>query len=251
MKIGVLGNNILAQDFKRMDYEVIDCDFRDFKIEFVLNYDVIINTHYYKPINNSPEEMILVKKCNVDLPFLLSEYCHSKKKKYVQFSTGQLYVQKDNPSNEESRICAGDAYSASKLLAECGCRKGDLIIRTKNIFNDMPTTENALFRAIINPTPTKNLENFTWTVDLIRAVTSLLRNKQNGVFNIASTGVTSQAEICKNLGIKNVAPILNSDFHNYIIMNIDKLNHHIIPSDTMENIDKCFKKIKDNLESYE
>lgn len=249
MKIVVLGDGILAKDFKRMDFEVIDCDFRDFKIEFVLDYDVIINTYKYIPKNANPDEIVKVRKCNIDLPFLLSEYCNTKGKRLVHLSTAKLYVHQPSPSTELGPICAEDVYAASRLIGESACNKKDLIIRTANIFNDQPNNENVLFNTIVNPTPHKNLESYTWSIDIIRAITVLLKGKCSGVFNVSSDGVASQSEICYNVGIEKYTPILDAKLGNYVIMDISKLKEYFIPSDAISSIKKCFGKLKGILEN--
>jgi dTDP-4-dehydrorhamnose reductase len=208
---------------------------------------VIINTYDYKCEDDGSVDLIKMKKCNVDLPFLLSEFCNKKNKKYVHFSTATLYHGADSRCSEGSSICANDSYTASKLLGESGCSKKDLIIRTRNLFNNSPVKENALFRAIINSTPSKNLESYSWTVDVIRGTVTLLKNKQRGLFNLSSNGFTSQAEICAELGIKEIAPTSNDETCKYIKLGIDKLMEHIIPMNIMDNIPKCFEKLKDEL----
>ena len=245
MKIVVLGNGILAEEFKNLDFVVNNECFLDFKIEHVLDFDVIINTFNYKQSKDGDESVQLMKKCNVDLPLLLSEFCESRNKRYVHFSTAEMYESSDEPVSEMAKICAEDAYTASKLLGESACRKNDLIIRTKNLFNSSADKENALFRAIINPTPTQNLESYTWSVDLIRSTVALLKNRQKGIVNIASTGYTSQAEICKVAGIENIAPIHGDE--RYIKLDIEKLMHNFMPMNVNDNISKCFKKLKDDL----
>lgn len=247
MKICVIGNGILARDFRRLEYEVIDCDFRDFKIEFVLDYDVIINTYDCDQGDKSAEKIMAMKKCNIDLPLLISEFCSTRNKRFVQVSTGKLYSSCD-AATEITKICANTAYTATKLLAELGCHKKDLIIRTSNLFNDAPSGENALFRAITNTTPSKNLESYTWTVDAIRGIVALLKSKVHGTVNITSTGLTSQAEICKDVGIIEMAPTFDQERADYKMMNIDKLTRHIIPMDVDVNIKKCFELLKKDLE---
>jgi dTDP-4-dehydrorhamnose reductase len=246
MKICVLGNGILANDFKRLDYVVLDKDFQDFKIEYILNYDVVINTYDYGTLEDE-NDVHVMKKCNVDIPFLLSEYCNTKNKRYVHISTAKLYTSNCVGCTESDNICAHTAYTSTKLLGEAGCGKRDLIIRSVNYFNDICSKDNALFNAIINAKPTKNLESFSWTVDVIRGIVALLRNKQKGVYNLTSSGLSSQAEICSTLGITNVAPTLGDENERYVKLELDKLTKHIIPMGIMDNVPKCFDALKDDL----
>lgn len=236
----------MAQDFEALDYNVISKDFLDFKIEYVLDYDVIINTYDCDPAicGCSVGHM---KKCNVDLPLLLSEYCKARNKRYVQISTADLYHKVDVENDENDTVCANGPYLASKLLGEGSCDKKDIIIRTKNMFNHTCSKENALFNAIINTTPTKNIESYSWTVDVIRGIIALLRNKQHGVYNLASCGSTSQAQICEDLEIHNVVPMCDIESKRYINLGISKLTKHIVPMDIMDNIPKCFAKLKEEL----
>lgn len=247
MKICVLGNGILARDFESLDYVVIDEHFLDFKIEHVLDYDVIINTHDYKYDEDGTVDLLKMRKCNIDLPFLLSEFCSKKNKRYVHFSTSCLYNGESGICDENSPIYAKSSYTASKLFGESICGKKDLIIRTRNLFNSEPIKENSLFRAITNSTPTKNMESYSWTIDVIRGTVALLKNKQHGVFNLASNGATSQSEICEKLGVDGVAPTSNSKKCKYVRLGVGKLMEHIIPMNIMDNIPKCFKQLKDEL----
>ena len=244
MKICVLGTGILAEEFKELEYAVIDCNFLDFDVEDVANYDVIINTYNYKCDDDGKVDPHSMIACNVVIPAMLSKYCSDNHKRYVHMSTSALYPSTNGECTEKSQIWATDAYISSKILAETVCGKKDLVIRTDNIFNDAVSTENALYSAIINSTPHKNVESFSWTVDIIRGIVSLLRSKQHGVYNLTSQGVESQATICEKVGITNIAPTMDMTNKIYNIINIDKSMEHIIPMNVMDNIPKCFESLK-------
>lgn len=248
MKICILGSGMLVEEFKDLDYIVIDQHFLDFKIEHVLDYDVIINTYDYKCEIDGHVDYLRMKQCNIDLPLLLSEFCSTRRKRYVQLSTALLYLNDHSSQNaENASICSDDAYLASKLFAERQCNKNDLIVRTGNLFCDSPVKENTLFKAVTTPTPTKNLESYTWTVDFIRALITLLKDRQKGIFNICSNISTSQFEICEYLELKDKIPIVDPKSRKYVQLDLAKLHAHFIPMEVNINIKREFEKMKELL----
>jgi nucleoside-diphosphate-sugar epimerase len=248
MKICVIGDKMLAKDFDRLNFTVINKKYEDFKIEYIFPYDVIINTYNYG--RNAGEDSVKkMVECNINIPMLLSEFCEKKRKRLVHMSNSGIYTKCINkyPMTEEHSLCAHSPYMSSKLIGESVCIGRSLIIRTQNLFNDTCVEENALYRAIINSKPTTNMESFTWTVDAIRGIVAILKKKKKGIFNITSEGVTSQADICNMVGIKDIAPCTDDDGIHYCINN-SKLNQYFIPTNSKESLLKCYTKLVEELE---
>ena len=245
MKICILGEGILGNEFKRMNYTVLPCNFTNFDVENLTPYDVIINTcDYDSGSGNHISDMI---ECNVDIPLLVSNYCKHHKKRYVHISTSELYTDiTEDYSTESSSIAGTTPYLASKLLGESVCNKQSLIIRLGRLYNSDIGIDNGLYRAIINSTPSKNDESYVWSVDAIRSIIRLLKKKKNGIFNVASNGVTNQANICNTIGISNIAPTTD-EASKFIKLDTTKLNTEFLPMDVMDNISLCFDELKAKL----
>ena len=245
MKICVLGDGLLANEFKNLNYDVKLCKYNNFNVEDMTPYDIIINTcdiDYEK--GDDINKMI---ECNIDIPLLLSNYCSHTNKRYVHISTSRLYVDDTLDSRTETSNIAGTTpYLASKFLGESVCKKTSLIIRLGTLFNSDVSTDNGLYRAIINSTPSKNDESYVWSIDAIRSIIRLLKKKKNGVFNVASNGVTNQAMICTTLGINNIAPTTDEDSQ-FVKLDTKKLNTEFLPTDVMNNISLCFDELKAKL----
>jgi len=247
MKICVLGKGLLSEDFKRLNFVVIEDDIYDFDTDQLADYDTIINTHEYR-LENNQEDIKRLIRVNVNFSSFISDYCERENKHYVYLSTGELYDTSTKEFDENSRISADNAYQSSKFLAEKECNKGDLIIRTKNIFNDQPSMDNALYKAIKNSKPTMNLESYTWTVDLIRSIVILLRKKKHGVFNVTSDGLMSQSRICNIMGVENIAPCEDKRIDKYHTLDCSSLHKLFTPMSLLYNIKKCYGIINGDLE---
>ena len=238
MKICVLGNGLLASEFEKLQYEVINYNYSDLILEDITKYDIVINTYDYHG-----DDMNAMINCNVNLPLALSTYCQDSKKRYVHLSTAELYKGSDTPVEEIDIINSGNPYLASKLLGESVCNKRSLIIRASNLFNGDPINENAIYKAITNSTPTKNQESYTWGIDAVRSIIRLLKNKKFGVYNVSSEGYYSQADICTKVGIVNMAPTFDNNTEKYVKLDIGKLNINFVTFDAMVNIQSSFDDI--------
>lgn len=241
MKICVLGNGLLASEFGRMEYDVYDYKYTDFKVEDISKYDIIINTYDYTLENDGNiSDMV---ECNIEMPLLLSNFCKNNKKRYVHISTAQLYEGR-TINDETSRISGSTPYLASKLLGESVCGKKSIIVRLGTLFNSDVNIDNGLYKAVINSTPIKNGESFVWATDAIRSIVKLLKKRRNGIFNIASEGYISQADICNEVGIENIAPTTATNRLDYVKLNVNKLKESFIPMNVMDNISPCFEELK-------
>jgi len=249
MKICVLGNGILAEDFKRMNFVVLNDDIYSFDTKILDDYDTIINTHDYGCYEGDPDAGKMVR-VNVNFSAFISEYCQTHKKRYVYITSGDIYGGHLETMDEASRICASNGYQSSKVLGELRCDNHDLIIRAKNIFNDTVTNENALYRAVTTDNPTLNRNSYTWTVDLIRAIVVLLKKKKHGIYNISSDGTTSQFAIRTlldiNTGIQTQG--FTNDHHR---LNCSALNKEFTPMDLSYNLRKCYGVFRSELEDNE
>jgi dTDP-4-dehydrorhamnose reductase len=243
MKICVIGNGMIVDEFKNLQFSTINIPFEQFDVSFLKNYDTVINTYDYGKYEDDPD-MLKMIKCNVEIPRILSKFCKSTNKRLIHISTSDLY-ESDIENTEDSNISSSTSYEASKLLGETVCNLSrDVIIRTRNVYSGMYSEENALYQAITNTRPSKNKDSYTWSVDLIRGIVAILRNKKTGIFNIASNTYLSQADICKEIGMRNIAPTTdNSD--SYRPLNTKKLNKYFMPSN-INNIIHCYTELEND-----
>jgi len=249
MKICVLGNGLLADDFKRLDFMVLDDDIYSFDTKVLDDYDTIINTHDYGCYDANPDAGKMIR-VNVNFSSYISEYCHTNKKRYVYISSGDIYSGHVEHRKETSNIGASNGYQSSKVLGELRCDNRDLIIRAKNIFNDTTSIENALYRAVTTRTPTMDTDSYTWTVDLIRAIVVLLKNKKHGIYNVSSDGVISQEKIRRLLDI-NDGVYCQGDRNNHHRLNCDALYKEFTPMDLSYNLMKCYGVFRQELDNNE
>jgi len=247
MKICVLGNGMLADDFKRLNFIVLEDDIYDFDTDKLRGYDTIINIHEYGNKVGETDIGRLVRQ-NVQFSSFISNFCKVHKKHYVYLSTGDLYHGGTAQADEKLKTSADNGYEASKLLSELNCDKKDIIIRTKNVFNDQPVMDNALYRAVRSSKPTMNVESYTWTVDLIRSIVVLLKKKKHGVFNVTSDGSISQSRICNVLDVDNVAPHEDKDIEKYHILDCSALHRMFTPMGLLYNLKKCYSIFESELE---
>lgn len=243
MKICVIGDGLLINDFQRMEFITYNMPIDEFNIEDMKRYDVIINTYDYT--GDSLTEMI---KCNVTYPQKWSKYCKDNGIRFVQISTGILYAKHkhDDARTETDEIIANNTYTSTKLLGESVCHKRDIIIRTQNLFNDQCDTDNALYSALINSKPTKNNVSYSWTVDVIRGIVCILKSKKTGIYNITSDGFMSEFDICDTVGIIEMAPHYDNNII-YNVLNCGSLHKYFIPTCTKSAIKKCYRMLEEGL----
>lgn len=244
MKIAVVGDGLLANDFKKSNFDVFI--FSKFTYERELEwYDTIINTTEYIPTDASVTETSAAYLINAEIPAILSEYCKKKSKKFVQISTADVYENSTNPHNETSIPVPKTTYELTKLFGERYCSDSDLILRVKNLFNESERPDNYLFNLIKNKSIVDIPVSATYTLDVVRAATRLLKVKANGVYNVSSKGLISPHSIASGpqyLTRRSISE-LNPKNNQINCLCIKKLLEYYTPSDTMEAIGNCIGKL--------
>ena len=245
MKICVIGDGLLSNDFARLNFKVIDTPCEDFTLDSIKGFDVVINTYEYGR-RDGEDDIAKMVECNVNLPKLLSEYGAENHIRYVHISTTDLCSDLGEVLSEDSEIGTETSFLACKLLGEHVCNKSDIIIRTKNLFNDLISTDNALYNTLIASSQSNNIDSYTWTVDLIRGIVKLLRKRKAGVYNLVSSDALSQVDICKHVGIRDITPYYDNNGR-YDEVECAKIHRYYLPNETMDALTHCYTKLVDKL----
>ena len=242
MKICVIGDGLVAKEFQKSNFVVINKPFDKFKLDYIIKYDVCINTYDYKG-----DDIGKMCRCNVELPKKLSDFCSERRKRFVHLSTTSLYSITGDNISEDDNISAINAYQSSKLLGEKVCGPKGLIIRTNNIMCDAVDDDNVIYQIMKNHNPSKNKTNFTWTMDLIRGIVTLLKKKKTGIFNITSEGCISPYEIASLVGLNDITPIIDDTIPLCACVSNGKLNRHMITDDALTRSVDCFAGVIEEL----
>lgn len=250
MKIVVLGKGLLFDEFKELKFETVEDEF--FKLDFKCldEYDTIINTYdssFVKSTSISPSSMYLY---NAEIPAILSEYCKCSGKKFVHVSSGKVYRNSSIPQNETDNPSVITAYESTKLLGEKYCNDGDLILRTSGLFNSSITPQNILYKTMIQKSNINIPISLTYTLDLIRSATQLLKLKQSGIFNVSSNGLVSLYDIspCEIYLKRDSIPELNLKENAITVMDVSKLFQYHVTENATEKILECYENIIYNMQ---
>lgn len=230
------GDSILYNTFKQLNFiceEVNNTIDLNRKINTFLDYDTIINT-----LDEKVGNIEHMYELNSDMNSILSKFCNKNKIKYVYISTGLLYAHINEINDEESEINAYDDYTLTKFIGERYCTDKDLIIRTHNIFNDSINENNTLLSLMKDGKTFNNEVSFTYTIDIVRSIVTLLKNKQRGLFNVTSNGAISPHLLfpTDNL-LPTPDPSLNRKLSPL------KLFEHYITTKTIESMKKCMENL--------
>lgn len=257
MKIVVLGRGFLGQEFEKMGYEVWDRKRFNFStsVDVLVDYDVVINcigisnTRYCEDPKNFNEIMTV----NGTLPNILSRYCNTKGKKFVQISTGCLFDEVGRPCTEEDFISAHCNYTVSKYAGEMSCNKEtDLILRPRLLFSDtkMDTHNNLIQKLLKFDTFVDEFNSVTWNKTIVEATQALLDAGVSGIFNIANEGVHTIYDIATKMLGKSGAKMSGEELRKSQglflvnnVMDLTKLKKYYQP-ETVENaIKECYKEL--------
>jgi dTDP-4-dehydrorhamnose reductase len=261
MKIAILGNGFLGQEFKRQGFDVFSRDEIEirnpthtwtYEWEQLKKYDVLINcigksnTRWCEDKNNFEELMHI----NGYLPGILSEFCKENNMKFVHISTGCLYDDWQHPCKETDFIVSHCKYTLAKWVGEIHCNpETDLIIRPRLYFSDVAHDNNLLCKM-------KNFDEFiylpnsvTSTSTIVEAVAALLVQDQVGIFNVANDNPITIYDLANHLGLEGTpmsAEKLHETQNLYLVnnvMDISKLKQFYQPRDTLEITKDFFSKI--------
>lgn len=250
MKICVVGDGILFDEFKTLYFITLDSDILSVDLSKELNdFDTIINC--YDRSDDGTLSLSGVYVYNAAVPHELSNFCKKTGKKLVHISTGDIYENSHKLQSETETPSVKNAYEASKLLGESYIDKEyNLIIRTKNIFNDSISKKNELYNLITKPSNIDIPISFSYTLDIIRSITKLLKEKQCGVFNVTSEGLVSPFKIAPVADYLKKQTILELNPKKNIVqcLNIEKLLQFHTPDETEEQMLDCIGRILKKLE---
>lgn len=207
----ILGNGYVSSAYQKRGYWALpNSEFyyngHNFEtlIPHLIPFDNIVNCVAKADTNwtEDPANFGELWRTNVEFVKHLSEYCEYTKKKFVHISTTDLYGNlHDVDINVETRrdLDLNTDYRFSKFASERVCNAQDLILRIRLPFDDQLNTRNLLvkltkFRKFFHLST-----DVTYLPDLVSATEILVKEKQQGIFNIVSEDSTSMLYIARNL----------------------------------------------------
>lgn len=205
-----LGNDVIGIARKNADYNF---DISDDKILLECfeseNPDIIINTIAIVNLNNCE-----IDKCNAYLvnsrpAGIISNYCYENNIYFVQISTDHYYTgDNDKKHFETDNIYLLNEYARTKYLAEMLTltNPNALIIRTNIVgfrgWENETFVEWALGSLKSNEAINVFEDYFTSSIDIYnfsRILWDLIANKPNGIYNLASSEVSSKKDFIFSL----------------------------------------------------
>ena len=185
-----------------------------------ISFDLMINCVALHDLNVCERDNKLADNINTKIPFLLSELCIKKQKKFIHFSTDYVFDGMSSRSYEESDITNPlNYYAISKKNGEDLILKDNnsIIIRVSSLFGKRRNNSTKNFIEKILEI-SKNNKSITIVSDQIMKPTStnmvsnLISNQlenifeSNGIYHLCNHGKTSWFEftkfIFKELSIK-------------------------------------------------
>jgi dTDP-4-dehydrorhamnose reductase len=220
--------------------------------------DVVINciaksdTRWCEDPTNFNELMSV----NAMLPKYVSDICSTVNTKFVHISTGCLYdTRGSGKSNEITFKSAHCNYVVSKWVAEGYLRESDLIIRPRLLFDSSSVKgRNNLIQKLQTFTKYLNEFNSVTSCDtIVDAVNVLIDNNLSGVFNVANSGTYTIYEMALSLGLVG-DKISQEELHSTQglflvnnVMDISKLEKVYTPPDTISELMRCGKLLKNEV----
>lgn len=266
-KIAVLGNGQLGKTYKKLypDVHVLTSnqvlnhpknpnDGVPLWINFynLEPFDVIINTIAVTNTKQCENDELsdYIGAINSSLPSYLSNYCHNRRKKFVQISTACVYKETYTICDEASEKAPESQYAKWKLQAELGLMRNDLILRGHLFFSDQDLPSNFLQRIRKFSSFIEESNSFTYVNDLVHASLILLENNCFGDFNVSCDAIASPFEIAKFLNLENISKISSEELRkstNLIIPNIvldnTKLSNYYTVSNLFDSINDSWKAL--------
>ena len=270
MKILVIGNGFLGQEYASMGYETI-CNSRwdvydlidQVKLSFfsegkeyidkINNADAIINCVGMSDTRLCETNFEDAYFANALVPKILSKICNLYNKKFVHISTGCLYDEIGRPCTEEDFLAAHCAYTVTKYAGEKYCAPRDLILRPRLLFSDKKQEKrNNLVQKLLKfNTFVDEFNSVTWNKTIVEATIALLEADQVGVFNVANEGIHTIYDIATKMlgktGEKMSGAELRKSQGLHLVnnvMDLTKLKKFYQPPTVEEAIKTCFEKLK-------
>jgi len=201
MRIVVLGNGYIgsAFDYNKITREQFDVIKDSITKLYVLlqPYDVIINTIGITDTIWTEKQENLKTTLLVNSYFVghLSEFCEKYDKKLIHISTGDLYGNNFNWSQnteDSNNLDYNTNYRLSKGLAEKLCNPNDTILRIRLPFDNRKHPKNLLYKSR-NFTKFYQFQNcYTYVPDLVSYIKSfIIPNDLRGIYNICQNETAS------------------------------------------------------------
>lgn len=267
-KIAVLGNGQLGKTYKELYPDVViigsskllnhpksmdDSSSLWINFHYLESFDVIINTIAVTNTKQCEDEKFIdyIGAVNTSMPSYLSNYCHNRRKKFVQISTACVYKETDLPCNEDSEKKPSNRYASSKWQGELGLmQKNDIVLRGHLFFSNQNLPSNFLHRIKNFSTFIEELNSLTFVNDIVGATMALLEKEITGTFNISCDGIASPFEIAKHLKLPEITKISSEELRqktNLVIPNIimdnSKISEHYPVSNLFESINQCWNSL--------
>jgi len=267
----VVGRGFVGKEFERQGFRVFDKD--DFHISYMksltvkqainfsplMDYDIVINcigksnTRWCEDPKNHSELLW----SNYEVPKTLSEYCYRNKKKFVHISTGCLYDD-GNDWTEDSLLTAHCAYTASKLFGEKACSvENDLILRPRLLFSDTKDSMNLIMKLAKFEKHITDVNSITSIRLIVDSAIALLEKEQTGIFNVSHTHPVSIRQLARlihgewygrdvNESLFTGEDLIKQEGLHLVnnTMNVDKLSAFIDIPNTLTVVSKCLQELK-------
>lgn len=227
--LSLLGNDVVGVARKNADYnfDISDDDklLECFESE---NPDIIINTIAIVNLNDCEIDKCRAYLVNSRPASVISNYCHENNVYFVQISTDHYYTGDDDKKHSETdKIHLLNEYARTKYLAETLAMTNPdaLIIRTNIVgfrgWENDTFVEWAL-NCLKSDEPMNVFEDYyTSSIDIYnfsRILWDLIKNKPTGIYNLASSEVSSKKDFIFsladsfNLSTSNCTPTkINND----------------------------------------
>ncbi len=179
--------------------------------------DVVINTSAFHQVDLCEKEQKKAYSVNVVAVNNLSKICKEKGIVFVTVSTDYVFDgKKDEPYNEEDLPNPINAYGKSKLEGEYAARNNSkhFIIRTSYLYglSSGSQKKSNLINTLLNAGKKGEMKAVfdnkispTFTYDLAKKISELIKTNEYGVYHIANSGSCSvyelAEEICKIEGL--------------------------------------------------
>lgn len=191
------------------DNDYIKCDITSReqikKVIFDFCPDFIINTAAYTNVDSSETERELVWKVNVKGIEYISEAARVIDAHIIQISTDYIFDGKSGPYSENAKPNPLGYYARTKLASENALKISgtfNTILRTNVLYGNNSNCKTDFVRWLINSLKdgkqvnivTDQINNPTFTDDLVQGISKVVEYKKAGIYNIAGREFLSRFE---------------------------------------------------------
>ncbi len=215
-----------------VNYSQIDISQKYQVRELILNFfpDFVINAAAYTNVDKSETEKETAWKINVNGAENIALYSWTIDAHMIHFSTDYVFDGKNGPYSEIDKPNPICYYGRTKLASENSVRVSGVrstIIRTNILYGPVRNGRPDFVRWVVDSlTKEENIKivtdqigNPTFIDDLAEAVSSVIKFKKEGIFNIGGRNFISRYTFTEliaeffNLDKKLITPILTSELY--------------------------------------